>query len=204
MLSRLNSTYRDYTTQFDYVNKGLNFNFGRGNANTDIAIDALQGKYDFGFMSMDMSASTNYSRNQNPKIANFQFSAAQGIQSIPVPINAPPENLVSLTQFDSTKGYLNQIGYNSTDYKENDQTYAGNFTVPFNFASSISGNFKFGGKYRYYHRTNNESAPYIQLEVPRQPYHTGSPNFVSPASFRPESFWVLDVRLHRLQFVHHQ
>ena len=103
MLSRLNSTYRDYTTQFDYVNKGLNFNFGRGNANTDIAIDALQGKYDFGFMSMDMSASTNYSRNQNPKIANFQFSAAQGIQSIPVPINAPPENLVSLTQFDSTK-----------------------------------------------------------------------------------------------------
>ena len=163
MLSRLNSTYRDYTTQFDYVNKGLNFNFGRGDANTDIAIDALQGKYDFGFMSMDMSASTNYSRNQNPKIANFQFSAAQGIQSVPVPINAPPEDLVSLTQFDSTKGYLNQIGYNSTDYKENDQTYAGNFTVPFNFASSISGNFKFGGKYRYYHRTNNESAPYIQL-----------------------------------------
>jgi TonB-dependent receptor len=163
MLSRLNSKYSDYNTAFDYVNKYLNFNFGNGNANTDVAIDALQGKYDFGIISMDLSAANTYSRNFNPHMDNYQFSQGLGIKSVVVQPNVPPQDLVSLTQYDSTQSYLNQIGYNSSDFKENDQVYSGNFKVPFNLSSSVSGFFKFGGKYRYNYRTNLEAAPYINL-----------------------------------------
>jgi TonB-dependent receptor len=163
MFSRLNAGYRDYTTQFDYVNKYLNFTYGRADANTDIAINSLQGKYDFGLLAVDLSAANSYSRNFSPNRPDYRFSQGQGIKSVPIPENAPPEALVSLTQPDSTKSYLDQIGINSSDFKENDQVYAANFKIPIVFSSDVSGFLKVGGKYRYNYRTNDESAPYVQM-----------------------------------------
>ena len=162
MFSRLNSAYQDYQTQFDYIGRNINWNYGRGNSNTDLAVNALQGKYDFGFMSMDISAANSYTRNFNPRIANFQFSEGGGISST-APLNTPPQQLLNLIQYDSTKSSLVILGYNSADYKENDQKYSGNFKIPFNMSNSVSGYFKFGGVYRYNYRTNNESAPTVRF-----------------------------------------
>lgn len=166
MVSRLNSKYTDYQTNYDYIGLGMNWNVQNGNANTDMAVNALQGKYDFGFMSMDLSAANSYSRNNNPFVPNFTFSEPAGPGSGirgPIPLNTPPEDLYQLAQFDTTKGDLSQLGYNSYDFKENDQVYSGNFKIPLTFGSSVSGWLKVGGKYKYNYRINNENAPYAQL-----------------------------------------
>lgn len=168
MLSRLNSTYTDYFTNYDYIGFGLNWNYQAGTSKTDIAVNALQGTYDFGFMSFDVSAANTYSRNHNPYVPNYQFSQSTSISG-PIPKNTPPENLFQLAHFDITQGELDQLGYNTYDFKENDQVYSVNLKFPFNFESSASGYFKFGGKYRYNYRTNDENAPYIQLRYQGNP-----------------------------------
>ncbi len=162
MLSQLKSDYTDYRTNYDYVGLGLNWNYQAGLAKTDVAINALQGKYDFGFMSLDLSVANSYSRNHNPHVGNYQFSQSTSING-PIPQDSPPENLFQRANFNSSQGQLDQLGYNTYDFKENDQVYSINLKAPFNFESSVSGYFKFGGKYRYNYRTNNENAPYIQL-----------------------------------------
>ena len=60
MISRLSSDYKDYTTQYNYTGSSLGWNYQDGVSKTDQAIDALQGKYDFGFLSMDLSAASTY------------------------------------------------------------------------------------------------------------------------------------------------
>lgn len=162
MLSRLNSNYQDYQTQYDYIYRNLYFNYDRGNDNTDLAINALQGKYDFGFMSMDLSAANSYTRNSNPQIANFQFGQGNAMASTSA-INTPPQNLINLVNYDSSTVGLYTFGYSSADYKENDQKYSGDFKIPFNASNLLSGYFKFGGEYRYYYRTNAEAAPYARI-----------------------------------------
>lgn len=161
MVSRLNSSYQDYQTQFDYIYHNINWNYGRGNANTDLAVNGLQWKNDFGFMSMDLGAANSYTRNYNPKIANFQFNEGNAVSAAPA--NTPPQQLLNLINYDSTKAGLVILGYNSSDYKENDQKYSGNFKIPFNLSSDVSGFLKFGGVYRYNYRTNDESAPTVRF-----------------------------------------
>lgn len=165
MFSRLNSKYQDYTTQFDYIGRNLNWNYTRGDANTDLAINALQGKYDFGFMSVDLTAANSYTRNFNPWMPTYYFTEGNGIAST-APDNTPPEKLVALTRYDSTQVSFTQITMANSDYKENDQSYKANFKIPFNFGSSVSGYFKFGGDYRYNYRTNDQNAPYSHIDGP--------------------------------------
>ncbi|MCL5021682.1 MAG: hypothetical protein M1339_08540, partial [Bacteroidetes bacterium] len=38
--------------------------------------------------------------------------------------------------------------------------------MPFNFGTSVSGFFKFGGEYRYNHHTNDQSTPYGNITAP--------------------------------------
>lgn len=165
MVSRLNSMYQDYKTQFDYIYKNLNWDYIRGNDNTDLAINSLQGKYDFGFIAVDLSAANSYTRNSNPWFPDYYFTQGNGIGGDPNP-NTPPEGLLNLTTYDSTKASFNQITTSSADYKENDQAYKGNFKIPLNFGNTVSGFFKFGGEYRYNYRTNAESAPYSHIDHP--------------------------------------
>jgi len=163
MASRLRSNYQDYNTSYDFIGKNLGFTYGSGLATTDLAVNAVQTKYDFDVFSLDASVSNSYSRNYNPKIANFVFAQGAGIASTPIPQNTPPEDLVALAQFDTSKNFLQQVGYNFASYKENDQTAKANVKVPFSFASMFSGFLKFGGVYRHYNRDNDENAPYAQL-----------------------------------------
>jgi TonB-dependent receptor len=165
MFSRLNSGYQDYQTQFDYIGRNLNWNYTRGNANTDLAINALQGRYDFGFMSVDFTAANSYTRNNNPWIPTYYFTEGNGIATT-ASNNTPPEQLVALTRYDSTQASFTQITTSSADYKENDQSYKANLKIPFNVSSFVSGYLKFGGDFRYNYRTNDENAPYSHIDAP--------------------------------------
>jgi TonB-dependent receptor len=51
----------------------------------------------------------------------------------------------------------------SSDYKENDQVYKGDFKIPLNVGSSVSGFVKLGGEYRYNLHTNSQNTPYISI-----------------------------------------
>jgi len=191
MASRLHSDYQDFQTNWDYIGHNLNFNFGAGKANTDVAVDALQGKYDFGFVAADISVANNYSRNFNPTIDNFQFSQGSGIYSTPVPSNVPPQSLISYERFNDTLNHLQQVGYNSADFKENDQTYSANFKVPFNFPNVTSGFFKVGGTHRHYVRNNDESAPYAGLRYSTNAIEQAliaNPKFSSFLVYDPSAF----------------
>ena len=74
--------------------------------------------------------------------------------------------VVSVSFICSQRAYIDQLRVNSYDYKENDQTLSANFKIPYNFLSTfLSGFLKFGGKYRYYHRVNDENAPYLHCDI---------------------------------------
>jgi TonB-dependent receptor len=172
MFSRLNSDYNDYRTKYNYDGHSLEMNYQDGVSKTDQLIDALQGKYDFGFIAMDLSVANTYSRNYNPFVPNYTWGeggandSTYGVIGIlgVIPLNTPPDKLFRLAGFVPQRAYIDQLGYNTYDYKENDQTVSANFKIPYNLMSTfISGSFKFGGKYRYYHRINNENAPYLQI-----------------------------------------
>ncbi len=166
MVSRLRSNYTDYYTNYDYIGLALGWNYQHGQSTTDIAVNALQAKYDFGIFSVDVSGANSYSRNFNPYVPNYTFTEASGANSGirgPIPAMTPPENLFNRAILNTSLADLSQVGYNTYDFKENDRVIAANFKVPFNLLSTVSGYFKFGGKYRYTHRVNDENAPYAQL-----------------------------------------
>ncbi|MCL5020337.1 MAG: TonB-dependent receptor [Bacteroidetes bacterium] len=165
MVSRLNSVFQDFQTQFDYIGRNLNWNYTRGNANTDLAMNALQGQYDFGFASVELTAANTYTRNADPSNPTYTFTEGNGIAGTS-PLNTPPQELLNLTRYDSTEASFTQITPASSDYKENDQAYKADLRIPFNFGATTSVFLKFGGEYRYNYRTNAESAPYSHIDGP--------------------------------------
>lgn len=165
MISRLNSNYQDYTETLNYQNKRLDFTYVAGDQNTDLAINTLNITNDFGFVSIDLLAANTYSRNHLPSYPDFQFQQQQSYP--PTPLNTPPEDLATETRYQGTDAtILTNMGLFSSDYKENDQVYRGDFKMPFNIGTSISGFFKFGGEYRYNHHTNDQSTPYGNITGP--------------------------------------
>ena len=125
----------------------MTFSYQAGNSNTDLAINSLQIANDFGFMTVDVRAANTYSRNNSPNSPLFQFTQT-GVTTA-IPINTTPDNILSyLTYKGPAQIQLNSVSQLSADYKENDQDYKGDFKIPFNTGSFISGYFKFGGDYR--------------------------------------------------------
>lgn len=162
MLSRLNANYHEYRTLFNYQSNDLGFNYKEGNSDLDIAVNTLRLTNDFGFMSIDFTAANNYSRNHLPYSPDFQFTQTSGVGTSTE--NTPPQDLTYLINYGGpTSTYLQNISLYSTDYKENDQTYKGDFKFPFNFGSSVSGFFKTGGEFRYNLHNNAQNTPYAGI-----------------------------------------
>lgn len=169
MFSRLNSDYRDYNTVLNYAstNYDIDFNYREGNSNTDLAVNSLEFTNDFKFISVDIKVANTYSRNNSPLSPYYTFFQNNGIShthSVTGDTNIVPENLVHFVNYGpDTTTLLGSTSMFSADYKENDQVYKGDFKIPMNFSSSVSGFVKFGGEYRYNYITNDQSAPYIGI-----------------------------------------
>lgn len=177
MISRLNSNYQDYTENLNYSGRALSFTYGAGDPNTDLAVNTLDITNDFGFMSVDLLAANTYSRNHLPAFLDFQFHQQQSYP--PTALNTPPEDLSKETQYQGDSvTTLDNMGLFSSDYHENDQVYRGDFKVPLNIGTSVSGFFKFGGDYGYNYHTNVQSAPYGNISGPATPGPTSDPNTI--------------------------
>jgi TonB-dependent receptor len=169
MFSRLNSNYQDYNTVLNYAstNYDIDFNYRDGNSNTDLAMNSLQFTNDFKFISVDIKVANTYSRNHLPLAGNYAFFQNNGIShqhSVTGDTNIVPENLVHFVNYVSdTVTLLGSTSLFASDYKENDQVYKGDFKIPWNLGSSVSGYFKFGGEFRYNEHHNHQSTPYISI-----------------------------------------
>jgi TonB-dependent receptor len=163
VFSRLNSDARDYRTIFDYQFHNINFRYREGESKTDMAVNSLEFVNDFGFMSAELTAANTYSRNFTPGSPQFDFFQTGGIPG-QTQVNAVPESLVPQVNYlGPPKTYLSNISLFSSDYKENDQVYKGNFKVPFSVEGITSGFGKVGGVYRYNYRTNDQGTPYAGI-----------------------------------------
>jgi TonB-dependent receptor len=165
MFSRLESDYKDYRQTLDYESHNMDFSYRGGDNNTDLAVNTLEFENDFGFMSMDLKVANSYSRNYLPKSPYFQFRQTGGVGIGSVPVNTPPENLLPSVQYSGdNRTLLNFVQVFSADYKENDQTYRGDFKVPFTLGPVLAGLFKTGGEYRYSYHTNAQGTPYARID----------------------------------------
>lgn len=164
MFSRLNSDYKDYRTIYNYssLTSDLLFRYQEGDNNVDLAMNAMSFSYDLGFMSVDLRAANNYSRNNLPSAPQSEFSQTRGVgTSTP---NTTPEDLTYLLSYGGTATtYLNTLTRFSSDYKENGQTYKGDFKVPFNLGSNLAGYLKFGGEYTDTQHKNAQNTPYATI-----------------------------------------
>ena len=167
VFSRLNSDAHDYNTTLNYgsTNHDIDFSYGNKNSNTDVALNSLELTNDLGFMSVDIKAANAYSRNHLPSSPYFTFFQNNALtNSVTGDTNIVPENLAHFVKYgpDSTT-LMGSANLFSSDYKENDQVYKGDFKIPLNLSSSVSGFIKFGGQYRYNYHTNNQSTPYVSI-----------------------------------------
>jgi TonB-dependent receptor len=165
MFSRLSSNYQDYNTIFNYYNSPneLDFQYSTGDNKVDLATNSLNFKYDFGFMSADITAANNYSRNNLPDAPQSLFTFVHGVGQSTV--NTTPENLTAKrpSYVDPSNVYMSDLTLFSSDYKENDQTYKADFKVPLSVGQTITGYFKFGGEYSYNYHHNEQNSPYASI-----------------------------------------
>ena len=166
MASRLNSLYHDYTTTYNFgPNADMTFNSTQGNSNTDLLLSKLSGSTDFGFMSIDLTGATSYTRNANPEALGFDFDDVDVIHSggSQAP-NVPPERLYQGVVFDTSQLFIQQMNRYAYRFQENDAIASGNVKVPFRLdLADLSGYLKFGGKYIRYTRSYDENDPYAQM-----------------------------------------
>ncbi len=167
MFSRLNSNASDYNTTLNYnsINHDIDFSYKGGITTTDLAVNSLEFTNDFGFMSVDIEAANTYSRNHVPSEPYYTFFQNNALtNSVTGDTNVVPEDMTHFVNYGpDTTTLLGSTSLFSSDYHENDQVYKGDFKIPLNVGSFISGFFKFGGEYRYNYHTNAQSTPYISI-----------------------------------------
>ncbi len=168
MFSRLAANVQEYQTLLhfgDAASGNIDFSFRDSQTKTDLAVNTLEFENDFGFMSANIKVANTYSRNFLPSSPFFQFRQTGGIYTAGVSmVDVPPENLVSRIAYSGAANtYLNTVSLFSSDYKENDQVYKGDFKVPLDLGSDISGSVKVGGEFRHNFRRNTQATPYLDL-----------------------------------------
>ncbi|HVN48189.1 MAG TPA: TonB-dependent receptor [Bacteroidota bacterium] len=169
MFSREREDYTDYSELLNYAspNYDIDFRYRQGINTNDVAVNSLEFTNDFKLFSVDIKAANSYSRNAQPLSPYYTFFQNGGISHTNVPtghINILPENLVHfLTPQPDSTTLLGSTSMFSAAYQENDQIYKGDFKVPMNISSFLSGFFKFGGEYRYNLQKNDQSTPYISI-----------------------------------------
>lgn len=163
MFSRLNSDYKDYTVIHNHATNDLGFRYREGENTVDAAINSISISNDFGFIETDIKIANTYSRNNLPRSPEVIFNQTNGVQNSTD--DTVPEELKNTVTFGGyDQSYLQRLSLYSSDYKENGQTYKGDFKVPFNINSDISGYIKFGGEYQYKQHKNAQTTPYMNMQ----------------------------------------
>ncbi|MEZ4702401.1 MAG: TonB-dependent receptor [Rhodothermales bacterium] len=161
----------------------------RSLSNTVIS-NALQGEYDFSWVTVDFSLSNSISLQSRPGDLQMDIVAEQNQAAFTTTADetaTPSEFLNSVDVRDILR--ISRINTVERDIREAAQDAALNFTVPYNITNNITGNLKVGGKYTFNSRDNDETMFFNQPDRTFQ-----GERFV--AAMR-ESLWV-DLGLERI------
>lgn len=164
MFSRLISDYQDYRTVIGYQDKVIDFRFQEGENTTDLLVNSLELKQDFGWLIADAKLARTSSRNSLPESPYARFRQTGGISGV-VPINTIPDSLKKQVTFYGAENILlSDLSLFKSIYEENNYTANTNFKLPFRIGRQIQGYLKLGGEYRYQKNTNDQSAPYAGMQ----------------------------------------
>lgn len=149
-------------------NQWSGFAADRELSNTVIS-NALQGKFDFSFFSMDFSLSNSISKQYSPgdlvmNIGIAQSEAGFTTPTLADPFKASPSELLNaaeIIQGENAKRVTNFYTL-QRDVVEAAQEAALNFNVPFRISKEVSGNLKLGGKLVRNNRDNDETQNFSQ------------------------------------------
>ena len=150
------SQFTSYTTASDASDGG----------GTKVYSNALQGEFDLLGMKMDFSISNSVSDMYNPgslqmKVIAEQDQAGFETSLIEKAVEATPsEFLNSITMYDG-KLRTKDLQSSASDIINIERNAVINFNIPYRFSNFITGDLKFGGKYRYQKRENDVTVNYI-------------------------------------------
>nr|MBX2817076.1 TonB-dependent receptor [Saprospiraceae bacterium] len=121
------------------------------------------GDFDLGFMTIDFSVSNSISKQRVPHHLQMQFQIAQNgagfsTPTLENPVEATWDGLLSSAQVidGPTDRRISRFETLRREITEEAQEASLNFNIPFGLSQSISGIFKFGGKYVRNFRDNDE------------------------------------------------
>lgn len=133
------------------------YNLELREGNTSIFTGALGYQQDFGFLNFDMSLSRSSSLSKSPEDYVFGFVQENGaFNTTKVEPGMDPHLIPALQTIDTLNtGFRNAFTY-SNKLKENETALQMNFQVPFNLGKNINGYVKFGGKFRWLDKNNDQ------------------------------------------------
>ena len=159
-------------------------------SNTVIS-NALQGEFDFSGILIDFSLSNSITKQVRPGDLTMNIGSEQNqvAFSRTADETATPSEFLNSVDVMNNLLRIQRIFTLERDIKESAQDAAINITVPYNITNNITGDLKFGGKYTYNSRENDET---MRFNQPDRTFE--GERFV--AAMR-ESLWV-DLGLERI------
>ncbi len=160
--SRLKPHTADYTTAYGTpfngsTNNNISITASENDPTNNIITNSFEGNNDFGSIQIDYGASNNYvfnNENNNP-VVNFTQTGAVTIKG--QGYNIPADKIVPFAPVNDTNLVLNEFDWYRNTFKNVTQAYKANVKIPFVLSSDISGFFKFGGKYAYANRAEDQT-----------------------------------------------
>ncbi len=163
-ISNLSSDY--VTMQNTLGVQGSQFNswsqVGDDNRNM-VYSNALQGEFKFFNIKMDFSLSNSVSKQDVPDNLQMRVIAEQDQKGFETPLNetATPSEFLNSVKVYNNIFRVKHLESLMRKVEENEQTATINFSIPYSFTDYLTGNFKFGGKYRYDKRENDETVRWV-------------------------------------------
>ena len=166
-ISNLSSEYISMQNSLDVQGSQFNSYTSAGDGNkTTVYSNALQGEFELFGMKMDFSLSNSVSKQDVPGNLRMRvipeqdqagFETELGVAAVAA---TPSEFLNSITIYNG-KLRTKRLESLERDIVETERDAVLNFSLPYSFTSFVTGNFEFGGKYRYHKRENDETQYFI-------------------------------------------
>jgi len=162
LLARINSDYTDHNQLINYDAGRMEWQLRKGENIIDQRLHSLKLDYDLGFLTADLSASYNLSKNNLDKSPVLSFNQTDALQAGVQRDNKVPEDLTYLlTNFKGDSAVVLRSGNLYSNFYRNEKyTYKADFQIPFNLTAA-SGFLRFGGQFDKKTISTDQEAPYL-------------------------------------------
>lgn len=133
------------------------YNLEEREGNTSVFTGAAGIEQDFEWIKYDLAISSTSSISDNPEDFIWSFIQENGsFETGEVFANMDPARVLELQKIDTLNTGLKSVYINSTKLKENENALQLNTLIPFALGTDFKGYIKFGGKFRWLTKDNNQ------------------------------------------------